>query len=274
MGPVRSAAMAQGLTAADEHPHAPGDDRDWAEWWRYEFVAPDASLGGQVQLVLLPGHGVAWYGASVVGRGRAPVVVVADDLALPRKRSLELRAEGLWADHIVEDPFDHISVGLEAFGLIIDGLGPVTADELGLRTPIGLDLGWETDGPVRGAAAEGGYDVPCQVVGEILLEDGTIQLDGLGWRSHRWGVFDRWPPRWSHTRGRLDDGTWFLDDLAIEVGDGVGPTVPSPTFLPLAHPQATPFTEAVGRFREESTGRMGVGWATFEVSEDDRAPLL
>jgi hypothetical protein len=47
-----------------------------------------------------------------VGEGR-PLVIVADhDVAPPRDGSLEVRAEGLWADHTVEVPFDHYHPGL------------------------------------------------------------------------------------------------------------------------------------------------------------------
>ena len=38
----------------------------------------------------------------------------------PRNGGLELRTEGLWADHTIETPFDHLSLGCEAFAIQVD----------------------------------------------------------------------------------------------------------------------------------------------------------
>jgi hypothetical protein len=243
-----------------------------------DFALPDGSFGGQVWTWLVPGAGRGCYFAGLVGVGRLPVVVWAEDLAVPRG-GLEIRAEGLWADYVVEEAFDHVSVGLEAFGLEVDAGVAVSADVRGDRVPLGFDLGWETDGPVRplgGQAGDGGedkgdgatgYAVPCQVVGEILVGDERIELDAHGWRHHLWGPLDSGPSRWPSTRGRLDDGSWFGPGPGPGPGDGVGvdaePRPPVP--LPAIHPAGDPLLpsvppEALARVRARTTGQLGTAW--------------
>ena len=68
-----------------------------------------------------PNLGVIWYWACVVGRDRRLVTVIDHAVPLPSNpASLEIRTDGLWADHNVETPFDHLSLGFEAFGLAHD----------------------------------------------------------------------------------------------------------------------------------------------------------
>jgi hypothetical protein len=58
---------------------------------------------------------------------------------LPRRGSLDLRAEGLWLSLVEEEP-GRWTIGLEAFALSVDD----PADEVGVPTPLGLDLEWES----------------------------------------------------------------------------------------------------------------------------------
>jgi hypothetical protein len=51
--------------------------------------------------------------------------------------------------------------------------------------------------------------VPCIVHGELLVDEQTMEIDGWGWRSHRWGPPS--PGDRSTTRGRTADGVWFND---------------------------------------------------------------
>ncbi|HKE72269.1 MAG TPA: hypothetical protein VKB57_01565 [Acidimicrobiales bacterium] len=209
-----------GLTAADERHHPVGEGEWWNESWYFDFATADGSLGGYVRIGLYPHRRACWYWACLVGEGRPLVMVVDHDVAPPRAGSLELRAEGLWADHNVEVPFDHMTLGCEAFALGLDDpAGMYDADPRGERVPFGLDLEWDTDGAAY-AYPEGTtrYEVPCRVHGEVLVGDESIALDAIGQRDHSWGTRDWWALGWTWTSGALDDGTRFHGTVA-RLGD-------------------------------------------------------
>lgn len=183
------------------------------EHWSFDFCAADAGLGGFVGLTLHPPpRPVAWYWAALVGTGR-PYLLVRDlEIEVPRRPdSFDVRAEGLWADVNCETPFDHWSLGLEAFGVAMDDPDEALGDERGHRIGLGLDLEWEAVAEIAGG--EGDYAQPCNVHGEILVGVGsaveTIAFEGHGWRRHTWGAPGAVGPEAEHLRGRLDDGTPF-----------------------------------------------------------------
>jgi hypothetical protein len=162
----------------------------WHETFRLDFVAPDASVAGYVLVVLRPGEERAWYWACLTGRDRRLVLVEETDAPLPRRPLLELRASGLWCDIECEIPGEHVSVGLEAFGLAFDDHADAAARR-GERTPVGFDLEWETSGAVE-PWGERGYAMPCRVTGEVLVGDEQLPLDASGGRAHRWGDDPWW----------------------------------------------------------------------------------
>jgi len=181
-----------GLAAVHERRQAAGADPWWAETWHFDLATPDAALGAFVRLVLLPNRRTCWYWAWVVGDGRRPVMVADLAVPLPSGRSLELRTEGLWADHTVEVPFDHVTLGCEAFALRLDDPRDALApDPLGERVPFGLDLEWDTAGPVQALPGTGGagYTIACTAHGEILLADERLAIDDApATRHHTWGL--------------------------------------------------------------------------------------
>jgi hypothetical protein len=218
-----------GLTAADESYHPPGEGDWWGESWYYDFATHDATLGGYVRLGLYPNRTVAWYWACVVGEGRRLVTVVDHDVRPPRPPSLEIRAEGLWADHNIETPFDHISLGCEAFALGLDDPAAMYGPDgppVGDRVGFGLDLEWETDGAAYvyppGTTR---YEVPCRVHGEVLVGDERIELDAIGERDHSWGTRDWWTLGWTWSAGWLEDGTRF-HGTTVRLGEDVVPYHP------------------------------------------------
>ncbi|MGH9083879.1 MAG: DUF7065 domain-containing protein [Acidimicrobiales bacterium] len=198
------------LTPADELAHPPGEERLWGESWYFDFATRDGSLGGYVRLGLYPNLGVAWYWACLVGEGRPLVTVIDHDVPLPKAPSLEVRADGLWADHTVETPYEHMTLGCEAFAVAVDDPAEVYGDLRGERVPFGLDLEWETDrGGVYPWIGTTRYEVSSLVHGEVLIGDETIAFDGVGQRDHSWGVRDWWQFGWVWTAGWLEDGTRF-----------------------------------------------------------------
>jgi hypothetical protein len=206
---MSDAPAAVALTAADEKAHPPGAERLWGESWYFDFTDRAGTQGGYVRLGLYPNLGVAWYWACFVGEGRPLVTVIDHEVPLPTAPSLEVRSEGLWADHTVETPFEHLSLGCEAFAVSVDDPADVYGDLRGHRVPFGLDLEWETDGATYPWIGATRYEVPCTVHGEVLIGDEVIAFDGLGQRDHSWGVRDWWSLGWVWTAGALDDGTRF-----------------------------------------------------------------
>jgi hypothetical protein len=201
------------LTDADEHRHEQGSDETWNESWYFDWTTTDGTLGGYVRLGFHPNlgsnRGEVWYWACVVGEGRRLVTVLDHEVPPPREGSVEIRTEGLWATHTIETPFDHVSLGCEAFALALDDPAEVYGEMRGDRVPFGLDLEWETVGGAYPYPHVSRYEVPCVVHGEVLLGDETIAVDAIGQRDHSWGARDWWTPSWVWTSGGLDDGTRF-----------------------------------------------------------------
>lgn len=198
------------FSRADEAP------RNEPDVFAFEFWSPKVTFAGHLAILRFPQQAVAWY-TTAVFRLDAPVVALADAFSL--KRSLELRGDGLWADHNLEDPFVHWSVGLEAFALALDD----PADERGERVPLGYDLDWEMDAAaIAPLDDDGGYEQPARVHGEVLLGTDAYELDALGWRSHR--SLAAWAPgRHRHGVAAQGNARWSgVDDVQRPGDDALG----------------------------------------------------
>lgn len=192
---------------SDEGRHPAGPDPLWNESWYFDWASPDGSLGGYVRLGLYPNLGVAWYWACLVGEDRPLVTVIDHEVPLPRV-GLEVRAEGLWADHNLETALEHWSLGCEAFAVSLDDPADVYGpDPRGERVPFGFDLEWDTDGGPYAYPGVDRYEVPCRVTGEVLVGSERIEVDGPGQRDHSWGVRDWWTYGWCWSSAALEDGT-------------------------------------------------------------------
>jgi hypothetical protein len=195
---------------ADEFRHVHDGTELWNESYYLDFFAEDLSVGGYLRIGLYPNLNRVWYWACLVGPDRPLVTVIDHEVPLPSSdRSLEIRHDGLWADHIVETPNEHMSVNLEAFALQLDDPRDVYGDARGDRVPFGFELDFLTD---RAAylwpPVTPRYEIPCRVEGEILVGNERISFDGWGQRDHSWGAArDWWANQWSWTAARLDDGT-------------------------------------------------------------------
>jgi hypothetical protein len=122
----------------------------------------------------------------LTGRDLGIISVRDDEVLLPRRAgSLELRGDGLWAELVCETPFEHWGIALEAFGLRLDD----PDDDLGERLPVGLDLEWETTGPVEGTRtdAAGEYHQDGVVRGLVLVGRERLPYVGASRREHLWG---------------------------------------------------------------------------------------
>ncbi|CAA9258168.1 MAG: hypothetical protein AVDCRST_MAG50-2720 [uncultured Acidimicrobiales bacterium] len=174
-----------------EHPHPPGADRRWSEWWHFDFAAPDGSVGGFLRLTLLPHDHVSWYWAYVAGEARPLVAVRHHDVELPRTSELVVRADGLWASVHCETPDEHWSMGLEAFGVAYDDPYEAWGAERGERTPLGWDLEFEAAGPPS-SVSDTSYAQDGEMFGELLVGRERIAFSGDARRTHGWGTVDWW----------------------------------------------------------------------------------
>jgi hypothetical protein len=143
-------------------------------------------MGVSVQWTVADAEGRGAIDVRLTRRGFPLVVVVDDDLPAALPGRFELRAPALWVDLVVETPLDHVTFGLEAFGVAVEDVSDVASGVRGDRTPLGLDLEWETSGPISETVT--GYAMPCRVHGDVLTVDGTIAFSGTGCRSHAWGA--------------------------------------------------------------------------------------
>ena len=201
------------LQPSDEHRHpAEAGVELWNESYYLDWFTEDLSLGGYVRIGFYPNLGTVWYWACLVGEGRPLVTVIDHEVPMPRSdASLEVRHDGLWADHNVVTPGEHMSVDLEAFALALDDPAAVYGDPRGDRVPFGFELDFLTDrAAYMWPPVTPRYEIPCRVQGEVLVGDEKITVEGWGQRDHSWGAArDWWSNQWSWTAGRLEDGTRF-----------------------------------------------------------------
>ena len=142
-----------------------------------------------------PTLGDAWFLARLTGPGDRVVMVVDHGIETPRGPHLELRAPGLWADHVVEEPLRRWSLGAEAFGVAlvlseVSGSDLLDPDVRGERVAVGWELEWENEVDPAWTAApsdEQRYAVACRVAGEVLVGHDRYEIDTVGHRAHRWG---------------------------------------------------------------------------------------
>lgn len=205
------AAQVEGPTRADERRHLPGNSPSWCESWSLELIAPEHGLGAVFELVISASGRIASFHASLVRAGQSLVTLSELEADVPAPPGLELRAPGLWVEIGIQTALEHVTVDVEAFAVELDDPDEVFGRAYGDRVAFGTELEWESaEAP---AATRDGYEIPCVVHGEVLLADQIIDIDGWGWRSHRWGssAADH-----SGFRGRRADGHWSSEVPADE----------------------------------------------------------
>lgn len=171
----------------EETDHEPGADVRWHEAHRLDAVFPAARVALSLLIAKYPRRGHATFHAAMLRLGEDPVVIVEFDVPLP-SRGWEIRASGLWADHICETPMDHWSYGLEAFGLAVDDPRELLGNAMGIRVPLGWELEFEARAPAQATGGDSRYGQIGSVHGLLLEKSETTEVDGYGVRSHWWGT--------------------------------------------------------------------------------------
>lgn len=189
---------------ADDGAHPPGEGPWWCETWWFGFWTPDRLVSGFTELTLLANQGRSWYRAALARQGRALLLIDELDAPAPRQ-GLEVKAEGLWADHVCEQPMHQWTLANEAYAVALDDPEDAIGRAYGTVTPMAFDLEWyatEAVQPIvddargaddapgarhRGFAAVRGYRQLGEVHGVIELSGGALTVVGSGHRRHTWG---------------------------------------------------------------------------------------
>jgi hypothetical protein len=174
-------------TPSDEGRH---DGARGVETWSFSFDGGVAVC--EIRLAFDIEHGRASFLTDCIIDSVGRVVVADESVPLPRAAAgLEVRADGLWASLLCETPFEHWSLGLEAFGLRVDDVrddNAAWADLMGERIAVGFDLEWELTGPPEPLVDGDGYRQPGTMFGDLLVVRDRIAVDAPAWRDHSWGA--------------------------------------------------------------------------------------
>jgi hypothetical protein len=185
---------------------------EWREEWSFAFWAADGRTGGYTGLTVVGDGSRTWYWTALV-RPDEPLLHVCE-LAGPSLRpgpsSLLLKAEGLWADHDCEVPFEQWTVANECYAVALDDPDEVFARAYGVATPIAFDLEWyATDLPETVA---GGYGQTGVVHAVLEMHGGPIHQEFVSYRTHRWG-------QWSWGSDPLESGArapLYINGVRVE----------------------------------------------------------
>lgn len=167
------------VTDADDRDEPSSADVDVID---IEFVATDRSLAGLVRIDMRRQVGATRFLAAVLRPSEEPVVVIDYDLPMARS-AFEFRSSGVWVELCCEEPLEHWTVGLEAFGLALPEDGICTPDSFGDRVPVGLDLDVETRSAAEGDGSD--FAIGVAVHGEVLVADAAYEIDAIGTRRRR-----------------------------------------------------------------------------------------
>lgn len=148
--------------------------------WRWSWRGPDGNEAGHLGLVFDAARGLVEVTATLARPSHDLVTLSEPEAPRPRPGSMEVRASGLWADAVEEEPGERWTIGLEAFALAVEH----PADTVGVRTPLGFDLEWERAGPDADGVT------PARVHGEVLVGVEALEVGAPGaWA--RWGGDER-----------------------------------------------------------------------------------
>jgi hypothetical protein len=177
-----------GWSAADELRHTPSSDPAWREEWGFWFWADDGQTGGYTGVTSCEGGRRSWYWAALITPD-VPLLHICD-LEAPKLRgapSLVVKAEGLWADHDCEAPFEQWTVANEGTAVMLDDPDEVFGRGLGVPSPMAFDLEWYALAGPKTIA--GGYEQLGEVHAVIELGGGELHGEFRSRRTHRWGTW-------------------------------------------------------------------------------------
>ena len=162
------------------------------EEWLFTAWAADGAWG------MLSGFRIvsparAWYWAALARAGR-PLLHAAEWDVPRRADPMLVKAPGLWAEHVCDDPFRQWTVGNETYAAALDDPEEGLGRAYGTPTPVAFDIEWYAVGPATAAAS--GYEQRGEAHAVVELGgEPSLRVEGPAWRSHRWGAsLPAWAP--------------------------------------------------------------------------------
>jgi hypothetical protein len=187
-----------------------------------ELLSLDPPLALHTVVIRYPEHRRATLVLGCTGPDRQLLTIVEPALALPR--GLELRGPGLWLDLQYLVPFDHVTLGVEAFATGLDDPAEALGRAYGDRVPLGLDLEWDTEGPPQEPSGQAGgvpgYELAGRAHGEILIGAERLEIDAIGARRHLFGDTVPWAAPWARELGPAGVRALHPDDAAARCATG------------------------------------------------------
>jgi len=163
---------------ADERRHVVAP----VEEWTFSFWRPD--LAGHV-IAARCSNGLFDYAWALWRRDR-PLLHVAETAIRSRGDGLLLKAPGLWAEFVCDDPFGQWTIGNETHAVELDDVRDALGDAYGVAVPVASDLEWyASSGP---EPITDGYRQNGVLHGVIETAEGEVVLSEVAaTRGHRWG---------------------------------------------------------------------------------------
>jgi hypothetical protein len=170
----------------------PSGGEGFADSVTVAFGDPSSEVYGLARLGIVPGESPRVSALAVLCAGGMPVGGVAQgQIEAPAPDWTELEAAGVRMQTV--EPLESWSVGFAAeeagFEVRLSALTPPIETEAG-----GLQ----------------GYDQLCRVQGSATVGGSVRAVDGLGQRSHAWGVAD-----WERMESVRTIGAWLGEDRAV-----------------------------------------------------------
>jgi hypothetical protein len=188
-----------------------------------ELLSEDPPLGLHATVVRYPEHRSISLVIGIAGPGRQLLTIV--EPAIPLPRGLEIRGPGLWLDLQYLVPFDHVTLGVEAFATGLDDPLEALGRAYGDRVPLGLDLEWDTAGPPAAASGPAvtarGYELVGRAHGEVLIGEERLEIDAVGARRHLAGDTVPWAVPWARELGPAGARTLCPDAAAARLATGI-----------------------------------------------------
>lgn len=180
-----------GFPAADERRH----DASNSEEWTFSFWNP--ALAGHV-LVTRRADGLFDYAWGLWRRER-PLLHVTETDIRSRGDGLLLKAPGLWAELVCDDPFGQWTVGNETHAVELDGADEALGRAYGVAVPIASDLEWYAT--ERAMPIDNGYSQIGVLMGDIETVNGVIAVPEVrSERTRRWTTRSALPPLFEAAR--------------------------------------------------------------------------